>query len=117
MKSSAYSIIIKVNDLDLCRMFYRDILDLGEPFLDSSFAVRFALAENLDLTLEKNQGAFLEHASSATAWMLECDDLPALTQRLADSGFSALTEAIFFGSSDYLKGRDPENNVFYVRRK
>ena len=117
MENSMFGVIIKVNDLDNCRIFYRDVLNLGEPLLDSSFVVQFALAENLNLTLEKNQGTFLEHASSATNWFFECDDIAALSQKLQDSGFPGLFDSITFGSSLYYKGRDPENNVFYVRQK
>ena len=117
MDTSMFGVIIKVNDLDNCRIFYRDILNLGEPLIDSSFAVQFALAENLTLTLEKNQGDFLEHASAATIWSFECDDIEKLSGKLQDSGFPGLFDTISFGSSQYSKGRDPENNVFYVRQK
>jgi extradiol dioxygenase family protein len=117
MDTSKFGIVIKVNDLDNCRIFYRDILNLGEPLIDSSFVVQFSLAENLNLTLEKNQGTFLEHASSATSWSFECNDIEALSTKLQDSGFPGLFDAITFGSSRFYKGRDPENNVFYVREK
>jgi hypothetical protein len=117
MDTSKFGIVIKVNDLDNCRIFYRDILNLGEPLIDSSFAVQFSLAENLNLILEKNQGTFLEHASSATSWSFECDNIEALSTKLQDSGFPGLFDAITFGSSQFYKGRDPENNVFYVREK
>ena len=117
MKTSLFGINIKVNDLNNCRIFYRDILGFGDPLFDSSFAVQFSLAENLTLTLEKNQGQFLEQASSATGWSFDCDDLEALSRKLQDSGFPGLFDTITFGSSVYSKGRDPENNVFYVRQK
>ena len=117
MDTSMFGIVIKVNDLDNCRIFYRDILDLGEPLIDSSFVVQFALAENLNLTLEKNQGNFLEHASAATSWCFDCADIEALSAKLQDSGFPGLFETVVFGSARYYKGRDPENNVFLVRQK
>jgi hypothetical protein len=117
MDTSKFGIVIKVNNLDNCRIFYRDILNLGEPLIDSSFVVQFSLAENLNLILEKNQGTFLEHASSATSWSFECNDIEALSTKLQDSGFPGLFDAITFGSSRFYKGRDPENNVFYVREK
>lgn len=117
MNTSMFGIVIKVNDLDNCRIFYRDILNLGEPRIDSSFVIQFSLAENLNLILEKNQGTFLEHASSATSWSFECEDIEALSTKLQDSGFPGLFDAITFGTSCYYKGRDPENNVFYVRQK
>ena len=117
MDNSTCGVIIKVSDLNQCRMFYRDILGFGEPLLDSSFAVCFKLEGNFMLTLKKNQGAFLEHASSATSWFFECDDIEALSQKLQDSGFPGLFDSITFGALQYRKGRDPENNVFYVRQK
>ena len=117
MDNSMFGVIIKVNDLNQCRMFYRDILGFGEPLLDSSFAVCFKLADNMLLTLKKNQGTFLEHASAATGWFFECEDIETLSQRLQDSGFPGLFDSITFGSLQYRKGRDPENNIFYVRQK
>jgi len=39
MNATRFGLILKVNDLDACRIFYRDLLQLGEPVLDSTFAV------------------------------------------------------------------------------
>lgn len=117
MSNLMYGVLLKVNDIDQCRMFYRDIIGFGTPFFDSSFMVQFALAENLVLTLEQNSGKFLEHASSATGWFFETEDIDALSARLQDSGFPALSEIISFGTSEYRIGRDPENNIFYVRQR
>ena len=53
MKNSLFGVIIKVNDINLCRRFYRDILNLGDPVVDSSFCVEFQVSKDFSLTLEK----------------------------------------------------------------
>jgi len=113
----AFGIVIKVNDLDICRTFYRDLLDLGEPSLDSSFAVRFTPADNFFLVLEKVSAPFLEHASAATSWSFECDDIQALSKRLDASGYAPLTPLRGSCRTDFYRGRDPENNVFLVKER
>ena len=117
MKSLQFGIILKVCDLDICRMFYRDILGFGEPVLDSSFLVHFKLAPCLTLTLEKNGAPFLEHASAATGWFFECPDVAVLSEKLENSGFAPLEPFNQFGASGIYRGRDPENNVFYVKAR
>lgn len=113
----AFSVVVKVNDLDTCRAFYRDLLDLGEPSIDSSFAVRFTLSDDFCLILEKVSAPFLEHASAATCWSFECSDIPALSKRLDDCGYAPLTPLRGSCRTDFYRGRDPENNVFLVRER
>ena len=116
MKPDGFGVIIKVTDLDLCRTFYRDVLNLGTPCIDSSFLVQFQLTEGFSVTLLKTQAPFLEHASSAMFWCFACADTEKLSEKLSNSGYPALLEATEFGSAEYLRGRDPENNIFYVKR-
>jgi len=113
----AFGVVIKVNDLDACRTFYRDLLDLGEPTLDSSFAVIFTLADNFSLILEKVSAPFLEHASAATSWSFECGDIQALSKRLENCGYAPLTPLRGSCRTDFHRGRDPENNVFLVKER
>lgn len=117
MNPQQFGIILKVGDLDICRMFYRDILGFGEPVLDSSFLVHFKLAPGLTLTLEKNGAPFLEHASAATGWFFDCPDIEALNEKLENSGFAPLEPVNQFGASGIYRGRDPENNPFYVKER
>ena len=49
---SLYGIVVKVENLDLCRVFYRDILELGPPISDSNFWVEFRLQKDVSLVLE-----------------------------------------------------------------
>ena len=38
MDAQRFAIVIKVNDLNNCRFFYRELLELGEPVVDSTYA-------------------------------------------------------------------------------
>ena len=112
---TVFGVVIKVNDLDLCRTFYRDILGFGDPSVDSSFAVRFTPADNFHLVLEKVSAPFLEHASAATAWSFECTDVKALSDRIESCGYAALVPLRGSRRTGLYLGRDPENNVFFVK--
>ncbi len=117
MESPRFGIIIRVNDLEACRSFYRDLLGIGEPVSDSRFAVEFQPSEWFSLRLEKSAASYLEHASAATAWVLECDDPAALRERLADCGYELAAEPEERNSGEYFRGSDPEGNVFWVTRR
>ncbi len=116
MTSLQFGIMIRVNDLDSCRIFYRDLLALGEPIFDSTFLTVFQLTGDLTLTLEKTAASYLEHASSACLWGFETEDLDGLRRRLEEAGHELALDAECRDPSCDLRGRDPEGNVFRVRR-
>lgn len=111
MINSVCEIVIRVRDLDACRIFYRDVLELGDPVSDSGFNSSFALNDGLMLTLEKNDAPFLEHASNATLWRFAVSDFEKFRKHLADAGCE-LAEDPCGGS---WRGCDPEGNMFLVR--
>ena len=49
-----FGIVIKVKNLTSCKAFYRDILNLGDPVMDSSFQVEFRCGGSFSLILEKS---------------------------------------------------------------
>ncbi len=116
MVNTNYAVIVKVNDLDTCRTFYRELLGLGEPVVDSSYVVVFELHPGLSLMLEKSDAKYLEHGSSATGWLLKSDDIESLRFRLETAEFEySLEQEPHLGN--YLRGRDPEGNLFRVVQK
>ena len=114
MKNSDFGVVVKVRDLDACRIFYRDVLGLGEPELDSCFVTVFRLQPSLTLTLEAADAAYLEHASSATLWSLTVDDPERLSEKLVDSGYAPLEPLDRGEGFGCRRGADPEGNIFYV---
>ena len=111
MKSA---VIIKVNDLPLCESFYRDVLQLGQCEMSSSFGNFYAIAPDTGLYLLKTNARFLEHGSSAVSWSFSTPDMAALEKRLLKAGFPLLKEKIHLGCDEYRRGMDPEGNQFFV---
>lgn len=116
MNFTRFGLLVRVNDLPQCRSFYRDMLHLGDPVTDSAFTVEFALSEQMILRLEQNHSPSLEHASSAAAWILECEDPQKLFDELANAGYNVAMREESRDSGYYFRGEDPEGNCFYVIR-
>ena len=112
MKKSFAEIVIRVNDLNCCRIFYRETLQLGDPVVDSDFIASFKVSDTTLLTLEKTDAPFLEHASSAMTWRFCTDDLEGLRNRIRYAGSELMEDPC----GGYWRGTDPEGNVFLVRR-
>ena len=110
MKKDFVEIVIRVNDLDGCRIFYREVLQLGDPVLDSSFIASFRLSGSAMLTLEKTDAPFLEHAGAATMWRFFPSNFEALRERMRYGGYELKPDP----SGDFWRGTDPEGNVFLV---
>ena len=113
MKNSLCEIVIRVRDLNGCRIFYRDVLRLGDPVSDSGFSSSFKLNDTTILTLEKCDAPFLEHSSGATSWRFSVDDLEEFAGHLTECSCE-LREDPCGGA---WRGCDPEGNVFWVRGK
>ncbi len=51
-----YGCLVRVSDINRVRTFYRDILELGDPIVDSNFWLEFALPGNGVLIVEQSNG-------------------------------------------------------------
>ena len=114
-QSSVYGVAIKVENLNLCRTFYRDILNLGPPVMDSNFWVEFKIGANASLLLEEiEQGTKLPPGRGRVAWICEVKDFDACVALLKEKGHEPL------GNPEERCGRqavpfaDPEGNPFYL---
>ncbi|MBR2374244.1 MAG: hypothetical protein IKA87_08465 [Lentisphaeria bacterium] len=112
MKSA---VVIKVNDFSLCDHFYRDVLQISQPEMLSSFGAVYKLSADFTLYLVKSDAKFLEHASAAVCWSFETQDMAALEKRLADAGFNLAKESFTIGCEEFRRGSDPEGNPFFVK--
>ena len=114
MEVKDFGAIIRVNDLNHCRLFYQRLLNLGEPELNSTFLVRFRLSENATLTLEKCDAPYLEHASAATALWFSVKDITAAEEFFNSGNFHCEIAETLGGTGKLLRGQDPEGNIFYI---
>ena len=115
MKKKRFGIVIKVRNLTACKAFYRDVLGLGDPVLDSNFRVEFRIEEFFCLTLEKSAwDAVLPPASGRVSWLFDAD-AKTIRDRLKAYGYSvpSLPDTEKQGETCCWFA-DPEGNPFYV---
>ena len=115
MKKKRFGIVIKVKNLTVCKAFYRDVLGLGEPVLDSNFRVEFQMEDTFCLTLEKAPfDAVLPLASGRISWLFDAD-AATIRNRLKAYGYAVpnLPETDKKGET-FCWFVDPEGNPFYV---
>lgn len=106
-------IILLVENLDICRYFYREVLQLTEVVVDSNFQTVFQLNDFCSLRLEKCELPWLEHNSAACSFALETGDFPALQKRLELNGTPLEKTFSRFGVETW-QGKDPEGNIFRI---
>ena len=117
MKKTAFGIVLKVKNLPACRAFYRDILELGEPVLDSSFRVEFRFGGTFSLILEKDPWeTVLPPPGERVAWLYTEGDAETVRRRMADYGYPvpAAASPSDKGGMALCRFCDPEGNPFYV---
>ena len=106
-------IVLLVENIDICRYFYREVLGLGEPVQDGNFQTVFELNEFTSLVLEKCELPFMTHASSACRFTLISDDLAGIQERMQKNG-TPLSAGFSRMGDDIFRGKDPEGNCFQV---
>ena len=110
-------IVIKVKNLTRSKAFYRDILGLGEPVLDSNFRVEFRCGEGFSLFLEKNLWEEPELCSSrSVSWFYGEGNARAIQQKMRTYGFADSDDLIVENKTGraFCRFTDPEGNAFYV---
>lgn len=115
MRKKSFGIVIKVKNLTVCKAFYRDVLGLGDPVLDSNFRVEFQLGDSFCLTLEKMPfDAVLPPAFGRIAWLFNAD-AEMVRSRLEAYGYAVpdLPDTEKQGEV-FCRFADPEGNPFYV---
>ncbi|MBQ9337038.1 MAG: VOC family protein [Lentisphaeria bacterium] len=117
MKKTAFGIVLKVKNLPACRAFYRDILELGEPVLDSSFRAEFRFGEIFSLILEKDPWeTVLPAPTERVAWLYAAGNAETIRKRMTEYGYPApeSVSADAKGGMALCRFCDPEGNPFYV---
>ncbi|HCG27567.1 MAG TPA: hypothetical protein DE060_15935 [Lentisphaeria bacterium] len=117
MENSLFGVVIQVSNLDLCRAFYRDVLGLGAPVMDSSFWVEFRLDSQSSLFLEKSEVLDTSRNGGRISWIYKTDDPDSLMDILASYGYvpkKIPTDQVGF---TVYRLHDPEGNPFFIAPK
>ena len=115
LQSSIYGITIKVENLTICRTFYRDILRLGAPVMDSNFWVEFKMKNGTSLLLDKvDQGEKLSSCRGRISWMCEIKDFDDTVAILKEKGHEPIEKEEELDNKRIIPFCDPEGNPFYL---
>ena len=117
-QNSLYGVIIKVENLNACRSFYRDVLDLGAPVMDSNFWVEFKINGSSSLILEEaTPGEKIPPGRGRVSWGCSVNDLETTVARLEKNGFKPISEEEEHMGITILRYCDPEGNPFTICQK
>ncbi len=109
-------IIIKVKDMEESRDFYRNVLDLGNPVVDSNFWIEFKLG-NFSLVLELFSKYESREQFSNVLFFYEVEKLSVFEKRLKQTGYGGFSLEQNKLGIKLLKCKDPDGNVFAVRER
>jgi len=116
MENSFFAVAIKVENIDICRSFYRDILDLGNPTIDSNFWVEFNLPGGFTLILEKKENdEKLPECLGRISWIYKVNDINAVVEKLHQYGYDPINEEQNKLGFKVYVFCDPEGNAFHLR--
>ena len=107
-------VLIRVANLDQQRIFYRELLMLGNPVVDSAFWVEFAAPDGTRIILERSEAAYLEHEVSATTLVLSTPLLDRIRTELELHNYPITADEKAHPGEVFYRGQDPEGNVFYL---
>ena len=114
--ASLLGVVVKVENLDVARAFYRDTLGLGAPVMDSTFWVEFKVDGNASLFLEQaHPGEKLVPTRGRVAWICETPNLDEIVSRLTELGHESVAAATEKAGYQVLRFQDPEGNPFYLK--
>ena len=101
MENKKTGLVIKVKNLTSCKAFYRDILELGNPVLDSNFRVEFQCGNSFSLVLEKTPwDEPLQPVSDRIIWLHQMADAKTVWTKMVSYGFPVpnLSEVVAKGN-------------------
>ncbi|NOY75578.1 MAG: VOC family protein [Kiritimatiellaeota bacterium] len=114
-RNHIHGVVVKIENMKVSRSFYRDVLNLGPPIMDSNFWVEFKLDSCSSLILEQvAPGEKLSVSRGRIAWLCETSEFDASVETLARNGFEPISdESERVGVKTRLYS-DPEGNPFYI---
>lgn len=117
MNKNLFGIVIKVRDLELCRNFYRNILELGQPVMDSSFQVEFKAGGSSLILVRKSWDCPLPQHSERIAWYFSAGNPDHIREKIFACGYRSVCTISEKAGREMVMFTDPEGNPFYVPGK
>ncbi|HPN84061.1 MAG TPA: VOC family protein [Victivallales bacterium] len=116
-KSKIYAVVIRTKNVEKLRNFYRDIIDLGPPNVDSNYWTEFKLGPDTNLVIElideESEGKGLE-AKNTVDWAIRIENLDAEKERLKQANMDPVGEESDRFGKRVIKYLDPDGNIIHL---
>jgi catechol-2,3-dioxygenase len=116
-----YGVVLRTRDMGKLKAFYRDVLMLGPPLIDSNFWVEFAIPGSGILALEPlpgaeaaDKGTTILTTTATVSWLLIVEDFNESVKALAERGVKIIRPPREVPGRRTASFADPEGNVFTV---
>jgi catechol 2,3-dioxygenase-like lactoylglutathione lyase family enzyme len=116
-----YGVLIRVKNIDQMRSFYRDVLLMGPPEVDSNYWVEFKLSDDLNLILELIENEQLPGINpppsppeGSVLFVYKINDLDEFARHLETNKLSPISEEKERFGKRVIRYMDPEGNHFYL---
>jgi catechol-2,3-dioxygenase len=114
-RSHMHGVVVKIENMKVSRSFYRDVLNLGPPIMDSNFWVEFKLGSCTSLILEQvDPSEKLSVSRGRMAWLCETSEFEATVENLSKNGFEPISDETERVGVKVRLYADPEGNPFYL---
>ena len=115
VRNHMHGLVIKIENMKVSRAFYRDVLNLGPPIMDSNFWVEFKLSNCSSLILEQvDPTEKLSVSRGRMAWLCETNEFNSTVDNLARNGYEPIAEETERIGVKVRLYSDPEGNPFYL---
>ena len=115
LRNHMHGVVVKIENMQISRAFYRDILNLGPPIMDSNFWVEFKLGNCTSLILEQVPSTEkLSVSRGRMAWLCETSDYESTVESLSANGFEPISDETERIGVKVRLYSDPEGNPFYL---
>jgi catechol 2,3-dioxygenase-like lactoylglutathione lyase family enzyme len=107
-------VFVYVQDMQVSRAFYSDILNLGTPQLDTPTWIEWKLAKGANFAIHKASDEMLEGivpARSSVKFSLVVEDIREAYKFLFEKGVRVASEPRDGAGFLYLEFQDPDGNV------
>ncbi len=106
--------ILKVQNLNRCKTFYRDVLRLGNPITDSNFRTEFRLTDSAKLVLcQAREEEEIQKSVRSAIWFFP-ENPEEQTELLDAYGYQPVPDELNLLYPNVKCYHDPENNPVYL---
>lgn len=111
-KAVTFGVLIPVQELGKMKVFYRDILKLGDPVVDSNFWIEFTLPGNGLLILEQTSNTPKSKVKQGQSWLMAVDAFDDTVKRLDEQEVWRVRPPLEVPGYQCATYADPEGNLF-----